>query len=286
MTAGISVLIFLFFYAYISIQGTKDLGSVLGIGLGSVDARTIVQSGTASSGISGVFQNVIIANSPQVVISLIYFSYNATITSMLLAHEWSGFFTRHKALRVSTSRKGRQRSTYFLQLPYRYALPLLAVSTLLHWLASQSIFVVAVQLYNMYGEHNSYGTCSHWRKGSSGDAYVTPNGDSFSGLCGNDFITLSYSPLGILLSLVVAITLTIGILALGRKKLNPAPVVGSCSAAIAASCFARPYEHAPWEKELRWGAFGLQGDQQYYGMLHCGLSSLEVVQPTPGQLYT
>lgn len=86
----------LFFYGYISIQGTKDFGSVLRIGLGSVDPRTIVQSGTAASGVAGVFQNVIIANSPQVIISLIYFSYNAAITSMLLAHEWSGFFARYR----------------------------------------------------------------------------------------------------------------------------------------------------------------------------------------------
>lgn len=270
----------LFFYGYISIQGTKDFGSVLRIGLGSVDPRTIVQSGTAASGVAGVFQNVIIANSPQVIISLIYFSYNAAITSMLLAHEWSGFFARYKSLRVSTSRQGQQRSTYFLQLPYRYALPLLAFSTLLHWLASQSIFVVSVELYNMYGEHNSDGACLHWKEG-----YVTPDGNTFSGDCGTDFITLSYSPLGILLSLLAAVALTIGIFALGRKKLSPTPVVGSCSAAIAASCHARPFEQAPWEKGLRWGAFTLQSDGQYFAMPHCGLSSLEVDQPMPGGFY-
>ncbi|KAJ8111878.1 hypothetical protein OPT61_g5625 [Boeremia exigua] len=236
LTTGILVLVFLFFWAYISILGTKDIGSVLGIGLGSVDARTIVQSGTASSGVIGILQNVFIANSPQ--------------------------------------------------LPYRYALPLLGISTLLHWLASQSIFVVSVQLYNMYGEHNADGSCSHWKDGPSGDEFVTPSGDSFSISCGHDFITLSYSPLGILLSFIVAVALAIGMLVLGRKKLSLAPVVGSCSAAIAASCFARPYENAPWEKKLKWGAFESQSDQQYYGMQHCGLSSLEVVEPTPGQLYT
>ncbi|EMD91307.1 hypothetical protein COCC4DRAFT_128640 [Bipolaris maydis ATCC 48331] len=251
---GISVLIFLFFYAYISIRGDNSLRSILGIGLGNVDPRTIVQDGTASSGLLGVFSNVFVANSPQVIISLIYFSYNAAITSMLLGDEWSAFFNRYKPLRVSTSRRGHQRSTYFLQLPYRYALPLLGFSTLLHWLASQSLFVVSVELYNMYGEHK-------------------------------DFISLSFSPLGILLSFVVAVVLAIGMFILGRKKLSPAPLVGSCSAAIAASCFARPYEVAPWEKELKWGAFMLHGDEQYFGMPHCGLSSIEVSQPISGQQY-
>jgi hypothetical protein len=189
-----------------------------------------------------------IANSPQLVVSLIYLSYNATMTSMLLAHEWSGFSTRRKPLRVSTTLQGHQRSAYFLQLPYRYALPLLATSTLLHWLASESIFVVSVQLYNMHGEHSSDGTCYQWK-----DPYLAPNGDSFNKSCGTDFISLSYSPLGILL--------------------------------IAASCYARLHEHEPWEKDLKWGAFVLQDDQQHFDTPHCGLSSLEVDQPIVGQAY-
>ncbi|KAF2832450.1 hypothetical protein CC86DRAFT_401213 [Ophiobolus disseminans] len=281
LLAGIIVLVGLFFYGYISIQGTKDISSVLGIGLGNVDPRTIVQSGTAESGVAGVFQNVLIANSPQVIISLIYFSYNATITSMLLAYEWSVFSLRPKSLRVSTSLQGQQRSTYFLQLPYRYALPLLAFSTLLHWLASQSIFVVSVELYNMFGEHRVGQDCAHWDP-----YYKSPNGYTYrAGYCGYDFITLAYSPLGILLALAATVLLTIGMFILGRKRLSPSPVVGSCSAAIAASCYARPYEQAPWEKQLKWGAFVRPGDQHYNGVAHCGLSSHEVDPPIPGGFY-
>jgi hypothetical protein len=140
--------------------------------------------------------------------------------------------------------------------------------------------VVSVQLYNMHGEHSSDGTCYQWK-----DPYLAPNGDSFNKSCGTDFISLSYSPLGILLSLIVATTMMIVIFALGRKKLSPAPVVGSCSAAIAASCYARLHEHEPWEKDLKWGAFVLQDDQQHFDTPHCGLSSLEVDQPIVGQAY-
>jgi hypothetical protein len=285
LATGIITLIFLFVYSYLAIEGTKDLGSVLRISLGSVDARTIVRSGTAASGLSGIFQNVLVANSPQVIISLIYFSYNAAITSMLLAHEWSGFFTRRKPLRVSTSRQGHQRSSYFLQLPYRYALPLLTASTLLHWLASQSVFVISVQLYNLNGNHSSDGECFHWGRGG----YVMPDGNFVQVICGQDFITLAYGPLGILLSLLVAIVMAIGVVVLGRKKLSPAPVVGSCSAAIAASCYPHRVEQAPWEKELQWGEIQVLDDHQEPDCVsppHCSFSSLEVVQPTPGQLYT
>ena len=132
----------------------------------------------------------------------------------------------------------------------------------------------------MFGEHISDGPCEHWVP-----AYVTPNGETFTAFCGEDFITLSYSPLGILLSLLATVMLTIGIFLLGRKKLNPIPVVGSCSAAIAASCHTWPHEQAPWEKTLKWGAFARPGDQMDYGVGHCGLSSLEVDPPVPGGFY-
>jgi hypothetical protein len=266
-------------YSYLAISGQKDLMSILRIGLQSVDPRTIVQSQLEFQGIAGIVSNVIVANAPQVIISLIYFSYNAAITSMLLAHEWSSFFARAKSLRVSSHREGLQRSTYFLQLPYRYALPLLGFSALLHWLASQSLSVVSVELYNMFGVHDSSGECSH-----EDPQYPLSNNNNM--YCGDDFITMSYSPLGILLSLVVAVILTIAIFALGRKRLSPAPVVASCSIAIAASCHARPDDQAPWEKKLKWGAFTTYNDLQYFGMAHCGLSSHGVEEPVVGTLYT
>jgi hypothetical protein len=102
---------------------------------------------------------------------------------------------------------------------------------------------------------------------------------------GQDFITMSFSPLGILLSLIVTVILTIAIFALGWKRLTPAPVVGSCSVAIAASCHARPGEQSLWEKRLKWGAFTTQSDMQCFGMAHCGLSSREVDEPVVGTLY-
>lgn len=210
---------------------------------------------------------------------MVYFSYNATITSMLLAHEWSGFFKRAKALRVSRTRRGLQRSTYFLQLPYRYAIPLLSLSALLHWLASQSLSVVSVELYNMFGAHDSSG-CTH-----DTESFV-PSERYLNSRCGHDFVTMSYSPLGILLSLIVVVVLSVGLFVLGRTKLNPMPVVGSCSAAVAASCHISPSEQSAWEKPLRWGVFSLGRNGQDPSVGHCGLSSNDVEQPVPGTLYS
>lgn len=46
-----------------------------------------------------------------------------------------------KALRVS-SPEGMQRSTYFLSLPLKYSIVLMVASIMLHWLISQSVFLV------------------------------------------------------------------------------------------------------------------------------------------------
>lgn len=82
---------------------------------------------------------------------------------MLLTYEWSrtsidafidqltadfvrGYYLRKKPLRV-TAPQGQQRSTYYLHLPYRYSVPLIVTSALLHWLVSQSIFLVRIDEY-------------------------------------------------------------------------------------------------------------------------------------------
>lgn len=82
----------------------------------------------------------IVANAPQLILSICYLAYNGLFTRMLSEFEWSSFSVRYASLRV-THKKGQQRSTYRLQLPYRWSIPLLAVSILLHWLYSNCIYV-------------------------------------------------------------------------------------------------------------------------------------------------
>ena len=82
----------------------------------------------------------VVANLPQVALSIAYLAYNGLFTRMLGEWEWSLLSVRYQGLRVSRP-KGRQRSSYRLQLPYRWSIPLMATSGLLHWLVSNCIFV-------------------------------------------------------------------------------------------------------------------------------------------------
>ena len=74
---------------------------------------------------------MVLANIPQVLLSYLYLCFNALYTCMLVASEWAGYFYHRKPLRV-TSPTGQQRSSYWLQLPFTYAIPLTVASGLLH----------------------------------------------------------------------------------------------------------------------------------------------------------
>jgi hypothetical protein len=109
---------------------------------------------------------------------------------MLLAHEFAGYAHKRKGLRVSSAPAGKQRSKYFLQIPLRYGVPMVGVSAVLHWLASQSIFVVVVEVYNMFGNHSASGLCFHWPGRRYGS--VTDDGASQPRYCGGGFWSLGW----------------------------------------------------------------------------------------------
>jgi hypothetical protein len=118
------------------------------MGFGAVDSRALI-SGFVSGG--DIVTLAIIANSPQVLLSFIYFAYNGLFTAMLMGYEWTSYSYKKKGLRISRKPSGFQRSTYFLQLPYRFGIPIAVLSGTLHWLVSQSIFVVSFDLYDARG---------------------------------------------------------------------------------------------------------------------------------------
>jgi hypothetical protein len=82
----------------------------------------------------------LLANSAQIVLTFSYLLYNVLFTRLLAAKEWASMSMSFKPLRV-TAPRGQQVSSYRLQLPYSYSVPLLGLSTLLHWLVSNSIFL-------------------------------------------------------------------------------------------------------------------------------------------------
>ncbi|KAI0521743.1 hypothetical protein F5B22DRAFT_634200 [Xylaria bambusicola] len=80
------------------------------------------------------------ANSPQLILSLGYFPYNSLLTQFNVEKDWNSFSLSHQPLRVSYP-VGQQISSYRLQLPYKHSVPLIIISTGLHWVVSNSVFL-------------------------------------------------------------------------------------------------------------------------------------------------
>ncbi|CUS15480.1 unnamed protein product, partial [Tuber aestivum] len=126
--------------------GSPGLKSMWNRGLGKVNSVSLV-----SLTFRNITEATLLANLPQTILSFLYLTYNSLFTCMLLGHEWSLFAHHHRTLRVTSPRPG-QRSTYWLQVPYTYAIPLMTLSGLLHWLTSQSLFLARVDIFNALGE--------------------------------------------------------------------------------------------------------------------------------------
>lgn len=92
---------------------------------------------------SKYMQMVSIVNTPQLLLSSLYFLFNGIFTSIACALEWSRFSTTRKSLRT-TEQRGSQRSTYWLSLPWKWAIPIAVFSTISHFFASESLFMVRV----------------------------------------------------------------------------------------------------------------------------------------------
>ncbi|KAK6824627.1 hypothetical protein PG987_012121 [Apiospora arundinis] len=104
----------------------------------SEDVRTIDIIGGL-----GYLSTLIIINMPQLILSFIYLTINMLHTQLQTEREWSSYGQSHIPLRVSYP-EGQQISTYRLQLPYKYSIPLIGTSTFLHWLVSNSMFILII----------------------------------------------------------------------------------------------------------------------------------------------
>ncbi|KAK1500813.1 hypothetical protein CTAM01_06265 [Colletotrichum tamarilloi] len=238
-------------------------GDITKLGLGAMQTKTILNTDDMSQG--SILANLLLVNTPQIILSLIYSTYNAQYTSISLITEWDRFGNEKeaKSLRVSSTRRGAQRDTYFLQLPYRYSFPLVIFSGGLHWLISQSFFLVNLEVYVPPAD---------------GRPMVRlVEGNSFAGVraCG-------WSPLGVFCVLVVIIFMMGILIVTERRRLRfgVMPVAGSCSAAISAACHPGSDEGKMWEKTLRWGVV----DSSTVGP--CSFSSEPVSVPVCGRLYS
>ncbi|OJJ99641.1 hypothetical protein ASPACDRAFT_52322 [Aspergillus aculeatus ATCC 16872] len=265
------VCVVLLAYGVSQISSNQSGTNAWTLGLGAVTSNSLI------SGLhwpTSLVKNVLIANSPQLVFSFLYLAFNGLLTCLTMAAELSGYAEARKGLRVSSNPQHAQRSNYFLSVPYRYALPFIATSTVLHWLISQSLFLVGVE---------------EWDSGSGSVV----------------FFSCSWSAAGILSSIIVGGVFLAGIVGLSRRRLDSAmPIVGSCSLAIAAACHpefglslprengtvlqsgecvAVSREMGEWDMSLlpvQWGAVPVTGP-----IGHCSFTSGQVEIPQAGGLY-
>jgi hypothetical protein len=262
---GLTICTVFLIYGLYKMPGASP-SDIWSLGFGEATEHTLITfSGIRRRMIrtSGTLSNVLIANAGQTILSFLYFTCNGLLTIMLLSHEWSSYAFAHKGLRVSSYPRGHQRITYFLQLPFRYAIPLVLSGTVLHWLGSQSIFLVTVEQWS-----NDFDT-GEWVH------------DDF-----HDFATCAYSPMALFIFVVTAAILLFVLLAMGFRRFKSAmPVASSCSLAIAAACHpVKGYEpDLIAQYPLRWGV--VSGTTDTSGTSRCAFSSHHVEYPVNGVMF-
>ncbi|KAK1961407.1 hypothetical protein LY78DRAFT_588797 [Colletotrichum sublineola] len=177
---------------------------------------------------AGLIANVILANMPQLVLSVLYILYNTMLSTFLLQREFSrlGKPEYRKPLRVSEP-VGIQRSSYSISLPLRYGIPLSASSTFMHWLVSQSLFLARIRA-------------------------VLPDGrdDEI-----NSFSTCGYSPIALFFTMIAGIVLVLIIVGLGFRRYDGTMrMVSTNSLAISAACHVLPEDRENgYVLPVQWG---------------------------------
>ena len=225
-------------------------------GLGSILPSSLAShggNGARKDNPASIIKNVLLANFPQVVLSLVYIQYNGLFTCMLLSREWASYASNRKGLRTSIP-QGSQRSTYWLSLPYKFSVPLLVASGLLHWLLSQSIFFAQVNVL---------------------DSTDTPATNSIS--------TVGWSGLSLALLVVLGGTMIATISGFGFMRYAPGiPIVSSNSRAISAACHPLPGHYSESMQRVQYGVLAEYGE----GKGHVGFSGRDVSPLVDGHVYT
>ena len=232
-----------------------DLGSLWKMGFGVVNSYTLIAASShPQSTPANLMGFVLLSNFPQIILSALYFMYNGVYTSMQIAEEWNHFSYERKPLRVTAPKQG-QRSTYFLQLPYRYGVPLIFCSGLMHWLVSQSIFLARVTVFDPDGNEDQ----------------------------GANVLTCGYSCIAIIFTIVVGGLMVLTALAMGCRRLKPGiPLAGYCSAAISGACHPPADDMHASVLPVMWGVL----EEDVNGVALCTFTSKEVHLPKAGQICT
>lgn len=223
------------------------------MGVGEAHGYTIALTRAIESlGANAFYGTLFLANVPQVILGSGWWLANSLLTKLLLAQRWAQFIVKRRGLRMP-SPQGQQRQAFFLSLPYRYSIPLLISSTVLHWLLSQAFFVVQTRgfVYDL----------------------TSPGKDEFVPDDALDGSVIGYSTIAFIFSLAIVLGISISIVLLAVKPLpsreiepckggtetnqellvTRMPLVSSCSAAISAACHPSPTSQDIHLKLVQWG---------------------------------
>jgi hypothetical protein len=132
-------------------------------GFGALTPYTYIVMGLPRTDPAGLISNILIANLPQLILSILYIFYNSMLSCFLVQREFSRMYYTRKPLRVSEP-EGIQRSSYFISLPLRYGIPLFVTFGMMHWLISQSLFLARITAYFPNGEvdqNSTFSTCGY-----------------------------------------------------------------------------------------------------------------------------
>lgn len=245
-----------------------------GLGKSNTDAVLKIRAGK----LPAIYSEVLVANAFQLALSTTYFLYNSLFTAQCSALEWSMHAKEYRPLRVTVP-AGEQKSSWFLQLPFKLGAPLTVMFMVLHFFVSQSIFGVRIQWYNLDDTKAS------------------------------QFISgVGYSPLGMLCSVCVgAALLFLQILHALCPLDTSIPIHGNLSIAVSAACHPpqreriqksehgqhlsphrsdRSTETSISTKRLKWGAVSqARVGSGINAVGHCSLAAKRVKKPIAGLLY-
>jgi hypothetical protein len=178
-----------------------------------------------STNTSFIISNALIINASQLLVSIVYVTYNSLLTRMLSFNEDSRFAAQRHTVCVSRP-AGEQRSPYYLQVPYRYSIPLLISIALLHWLISRGSYLINIRVDDL-------------------SSMEIPDRTRYS---------RGMSPLPLLLAFFLGTKMWIVLFVLKGKHLGRGmPSIGTCSVAISAACHPPTWESADATKGLMYG---------------------------------
>jgi hypothetical protein len=124
----------------------------------------------------------------------------------------------------------------------------MVLSAVLHWLCSQSIFLVSIH-FNHSALENPDQTCNESISPLYDDPYA----------CTSEYLSCGYSPVAIFSTICVGAAMLGFLLVIGcfRFKNGGMPVAGSCSAAISAACHSTGGDQLGESKMQRGDRLGL-----------------------------